>query len=161
MNFKEIQELIKIVDESNLTTVEVEQEGFKIVLKKKVEKIVVAERTDSAYPGQLSPGQISASQGLPDGMTSGKAHQITDQEPENYETIKSPIVGTFYSSSAPGDPPFVSPGAKADKGSTLCIIEAMKLMNEIEAEEDVLILEVLVQDGQMVEYGQPLFKISK
>lgn len=149
MNFKEIQELIKIVEESNLTTLEVEQEGFKIVLKKKVEKIVSSERIQSAYAGQLQPVQTSASHVLPEAVTIEK------------ETIKSPIVGTFYSSSTPGDPPFVSPGTQVGKGSILCIIEAMKLMNEIEAEEDVLILEVLVQDGQMVEYGQPLFVISK
>ena len=149
MNFKEIQELIKIVEESNLTTVEVEQDGFKIVLKKKVEKIVSPERIEAGYTRQLPPVQTVASQGLPEAVTTEK------------ETIKSPIVGTFYSSSTPGDPPFVTPGAKVAKGSILCIIEAMKLMNEIEAEEDVLILEVLVQDGQMVEYGQPLFVISK
>lgn len=149
MNFKEIQELIKIVEESNLTTVEVEQEGFKIVLKKKVEKIVSPERIEAGYPRQLPLEPVAASPGIPDSPT-------TEQE-----TIKSPIVGTFYSSSSPGDPPFVTAGSKVDKGSILCIIEAMKLMNEIEAEEDVSILEVLVQDGQMVEYGQPLFVISK
>ncbi len=135
MNFKEIQELIKIVDESNLTTVEVEQEGFKIVLKKKNEKIV---------SGQLPPVQTPASQVLPEEVIAVEK-----------ETINSPIVGTFYSSASPGDPPFVNPGSKVEKGNILCIIEAMKLMNEIEAEEDVLILEVLVKDGQMIEYGQP------
>ncbi len=150
MNFKEIQELIKIVDESNLTTVEVEQEGFKIVLKKKVEKIVSTERTEASYSGQLPPVQNSASQALPEEVIAVEK-----------ETIKSPIVGTFYSSASPGDPPFVTPGSKVEKGSILCIIEAMKLMNEIESEENVLILEVLVQDGQMIEYGQPLFVISK
>ena len=143
MNFKEIQELIRIVDESGLTTVEVEQDGFKIVLKKKIEKIISSERVEPTYTG---PSQ---------------EHQMTGEERKDFETIKSPIVGTFYSSSSPGQPPFVTVGTKVAKGEILCIIEAMKLMNEIEAEEDVVILEILVQDGQMIEYGHPLFRISK
>lgn len=149
MNFKEIQELIRIVDESNLTTVEVEQEGFKIVLKKKIEQIVSPARIEASYTGQPPVSQVAVQQGFPSDATVEE------------DTIKSPIVGTFYSRSAPDQPSFVIAGTKVKKGSTLCIIEAMKLMNEIEAEDDALILEVLVQDGQMVEYGQPLFKISK
>jgi acetyl-CoA carboxylase biotin carboxyl carrier protein len=138
MDFKEIKELIKIIDESNLTTLKVEKEGFKIVLEKKPEQSVSREKTET-----LSSGQAPA-----------------ESRPA-YKTIDSPMVGTFYASSSPGGEPFVVPGAKVKKGSTLCIIEAMKLMNEIEAEEDMQILEVLVNDGEMVEYGQPLFVIDK
>lgn len=159
MNFKEIQELIRIVDESNLTTVEVEQDGFKIVLKKKTETIISQARTDTGYNqhfgGQPAINPISSV------MAGNDAEPPAGIQAEGQDTVKSPIVGTFYSSSAPGEPPFVTPGTKADKGKTLCIIEAMKLMNEIEAEEDMIILEVLVQDGQMIEYGQPLYLVKK
>ena len=79
---------------------------------------------------------------------------------ENYKTIASPMVGTFYSSSSPDKPSFVQIGSVVKKGDTLCIIEAMKLMNEIEAECDGEIIEILAENGQMVEYGLPLFKIK-
>jgi acetyl-CoA carboxylase biotin carboxyl carrier protein len=151
MDFKEIQELIKIVDESNLTTVEVEKDGFKIVLKKKIEQIVYKE----TMPANQSFVDRSALEREP--IVSPRESVQT----EEHETINSPIVGTFFSSSAPGEEPFVRSGSKVNQGNTLCIIEAMKLMNEIEAEEDLEIIEVLAQDGQMVEYGQPLFTIRK
>ena len=79
---------------------------------------------------------------------------------EASQTINAPIVGTFYLAPSPGEKPFVSAGSKVKKGDTLCIVEAMKLMNEIEAEEDLQILSILVDDGQMVEFGQPLFEIN-
>jgi len=83
-----------------------------------------------------------------------------EPEEECYNVLKSPMVGTFYTSSAPGKDPYVKVGDKVKKGDTLCIIEAMKLMNEIESEFDGEIVEVLVENEQMVEYGQPLFKIK-
>lgn len=146
MDFKQIQELIKAVDESNLTTVEIENDTFRILLKKE-EKPVLAGVPAPAAPATSAAPAASA------------AMTAAEQPPAN--TIKSPIVGTFYASSAPGAPPFVQPGSKVAKGDILCIIEAMKLMNEIEAEEDCQILEVLVQDGEMIEYGQALFAVSK
>lgn len=149
MDFKEIKELIRIIDESNLTALKVEREGFKIVLEKKTEQAVSKERIEAAYSGQILAGS------MPAGEDFRKDAKMA------YETIDSPMVGTFYAGSSPGGEPFVIPGSKVEKGKTLCIIEAMKLMNEIEAEEDMQILEVLVSDGEMVEYGQSLFIIDK
>ncbi|HHV63557.1 MAG TPA: acetyl-CoA carboxylase biotin carboxyl carrier protein [Peptococcaceae bacterium] len=151
MNFKEIQDLIKILDESSLTYLELEQDGLKIILKKESEKAAVKEQT-SVSP-LSSPEQIIST-------GSGGGQEAGEQQLEG-EVIKSPLVGTFYAGPAPGAEPFVKVGSKVKKGDTLCIIEAMKLMNEIEAEQDLVILDIFVQDGQMVEYGQPLFCTSQ
>jgi acetyl-CoA carboxylase biotin carboxyl carrier protein len=138
MNFKEIQELIKIVEESNLTTIELEKDGLRLILKKENTQKIFSEKppeVESAAKGQYSS--------------------------EVAQTINAPIVGTFYASSSPESEPFVQTGSRVKKGDTLCIIEAMKLMNEIEADEDLEIVKVFVQDGQMVEYDQPLFAVNK
>jgi biotin carboxyl carrier protein len=126
MEFKEIQELIKLIDNTGLTSFEMEKENFKISINKETNKIF--------------------------------SQEVVQQETPQYpKVITSPIVGTFYIAPAPGATPFVQPGSKVKKGQTVCIIEAMKLMNEIQADEDMEIIEVLVADGEMVEYGQPLF----
>lgn len=159
MDLKEIQELIKIVDESKLTTLELEQEGIRIVLKKETEKIVAKEIVQPAWPG-LYPGL----ENYPAHATGAPASGPVSSEltgPPDQQTINSPIVGTFYAAAAPGEEPFVKPDGRVKKGDILCIIEAMKLMNEIEADEDLLIIDVLVKDGQMVEYGQPLFVVKQ
>jgi acetyl-CoA carboxylase biotin carboxyl carrier protein len=158
MDLKEIQELIKIVDQSDLTTFELEKEGLRVVLKKEVEKIVSREMVQGGFPDQHFAGNV------PTGTLPAEKTSLGKEEtnvPVDNPTINSPIVGTFYSSSAPGEPPFIQPGGRVKKGDILCIIEAMKLMNEIEADEDLRIIDILVKDGQMVEYGQPLFVVSK
>jgi len=153
MDLKQIEELIKMVDTSSLTTFELEEEGLKIVLKKEKEKIITKEMQTA--PLALNPVPTANST-----ETTGAA-TVAPQKPETDQpTITSPIVGTYYASSSPGAQPFVNVGSIVKKGDTLCIIEAMKLMNEIEAEEDVQIIDILVKDGQMVEYGQPLFIVS-
>lgn len=168
MDLKEIQELIKIVDESKLTTLELEQEGFKIVLKKEVDKIISKEMVQGVYTGQLTGGQVGSEKLLSAGAGSAEVASEKDQIipresnlSENQTIINSPIVGTFYASSSPDEEPFVQQGVNVKKGDTLCIIEAMKLMNEIEADEDFQIIDILAKDGQMVEYGQALFVVNK
>lgn len=155
MNLKEIKELIKIIDSSGLTEFHYEKEDIKLTLKKEiviqqmsvpkqsnnVSQTVIAETTDLA---------IAASEG-----TKGIA------EEENIHIIKSPIVGVFYASGNPDAPIFVKPGDKVKSGQILCIVEAMKLMNEIASDVDGELLEVLVNNQGAVEYGQPLFKIRK
>lgn len=157
MDLIQIRELIKLVDESRLTTLELEEGGYKIVLKKETEKLFIREPAPGSPPGGQN---IFGNYALKSGM--GEQVSIPEDQPvlKDLLTIDSPIVGTFYGSPAPGEEPFVRPGGKVRKGDTLCIIEAMKLMNEIEAEEDLQIIDILVQDGQMVEYGQPLFSIN-
>lgn len=155
MKLKEIQELINIVDASNLTTFELEEEGLRVVLKK--------EKNDRPSTGisqsvdlTIQKEQQLAAKAV-ETVEAPKASAANSNEP----TVNSPIVGTFYASSSPEQEPFVQVGSKVKKGETLCIIEAMKLMNEIEAEEDLQIIKILVQNGEMVEYGQPLFAFAK
>jgi len=157
MDLKDVHELIKIVGESNLTSFEMENKDFKLSLKKEVEKVVERQVVSGAYPeniGIAPPAQLLQP---PTAAAVSAAAAVAAEKP----TVNSPIVGTFYAASSPEAAPFVSPGSKIKKGDTLCIVEAMKLMNEIEAEEDMEILEILVQNGQMVEFGQPLFAIRK
>lgn len=154
MDLKDIHELIKVVGESNLTSFELEDKGFRLSLKKEVEKVVERQVTSGAYPEHTTMVHVPQ---IMQPAAAAAAPAIASEKP----TVNSPIVGTFYAASSPGAAPFVSSGSKVRKGDTLCIVEAMKLMNEIEAEEDLEILEVLVQNGQMVEFGQPLFAIRK
>lgn len=158
MDINEIKELIKIIDESKLTEFELEKEDFRIVLKKETEKVIFRE---SAMQAENYPLKTAYNGGNPMEREQGAFAEKAAPQVSLADTINSPIVGTFYASSSPGGVPFIQADSKVSKGTTLCIIEAMKLMNEIEAEEDLQILKVLVQDGQMVEFGQPLFEIKR
>lgn len=155
MDLKDIKELINIIGESNLTTMELEQEGFKLVLKKESP----AQGNQTFVPA----GQVLPQGGYPTGYSGEGERSIMDKPVKplhDYRTVKSPIVGTFYAAPSPDAEPFVQVGCNVKKGDILCIVEAMKLMNEIEAEEDFKIIDILVKDGEMVEYGQPLFVIE-
>jgi len=162
MDYKSIQELIKTVSDSKLTSFEIETEGISIKMGKG-EKIQF-EGTD---PVKNIETTVNANEVMKE-VSFEKASidtkvEVSDKEKteETALTIKSPIVGTFYASASPKEEPFVKVGKKVNKGDTICIIEAMKLMNEIEAEDNFEIIEVLVGNEQMVEYGQPLFKVAK
>lgn len=154
MDYKAIQELIKAVNDSNLTNVEIETEGIKLKLEKKQE-LVTMERVPEVIKTITQEEQIPIIKEIP------KIQEAVKIEPVKKEGILvvSPIVGTFYDSPSPDSENFVAVGSKVKKGQVLCIIEAMKLMNEIESEVDGEIIEVLAQKEQMVEYGQPLFRI--
>ena len=153
MNIAEIKELVKVIDESNLTTFELEQEGVKLVLKKEaVAAMPVAAPVTVAAPV----------------VSSVVASNVDVKVEENVKnevpvvagnTINSPMVGTFYASSAPDKPAYVKVGDKVKKGQVVCIVEAMKLMNEIESDVDGEVVEILVNNEEMVEYGQPMFVI--
>lgn len=154
MDYKAIQELIKAVNDSNLTTVEIESEGVKLKLEKRQE-FVAMERIPEVIKTIPQEEQIPVIKETP------KIQEAVKVEPIKKEGIlvTSPIVGTFYDSPGPDSESFVTVGSKVKKGQVLCIIEAMKLMNEIESEVDGEIIEVLARKEQMVEYGQPLFRI--
>jgi acetyl-CoA carboxylase biotin carboxyl carrier protein len=144
MKFEEIKELIKIFDESGISKVEIGHEDFEIKLEKggvAVKEVVsapvvetVAQKVEVAKP-------------------------VVEQKIGT--TLNSPMVGTFYSAPAPNAQPFVKAGDKVSKGSTIAILEAMKIMNEWEAEFDCVIVKVLVEDGQPVEYDSPIFEVEK
>ncbi len=149
MDTKAMLELIEALKQTDYDHIEVEQDGNRLVLSKYKPETVV-----QAYaPVAAAPAAVAVQEAVP-------AAVDKKDDDTGLEIVKSPIVGTFYSSSSPEAPAFVQVGTKVKKGDVLCIIEAMKLMNEIEAEVDGEVVEVLVGNEDPVEYGQPLFKIK-
>ncbi|WP_201352327.1 acetyl-CoA carboxylase biotin carboxyl carrier protein [Hydrogenimonas urashimensis] len=151
MNLKEIKDLIKVFNNSNLSKLKVENGDFGLTLEKGAAPASAAIQ-QSAAPAAAAPAPAPAAPA---------AAKEEKSLPENAVYITSPMVGTFYRSPSPDSPPFVKVGDTVKKGQTLCILEAMKIMNEIEAEFDCKILDILVEDGQPVEYDMPLFLVEK
>ncbi len=143
MDFKEIKKLIALMEEASLTEIEVEEGGKRIKLRK--ETPIQAERPFPVQPRERSLPLPVETKGVEDDQT---------------VLIRSPIVGTFYRSSSPEMEAYVEVGEIVKKGQTLCIVEAMKLLNEIESEIDGKVVAILVESGSSVEYGAPLFKIE-
>lgn len=145
-NIDEIKEFIAVLENSSLSVLELQNEnGSKIRLEKPQVAVQAASVVQAAPAPQSAPAQ-----------TAPTAAPVADSG----KTINAPIVGVFYAAPSPNAQPYVSVGKHVKKGDTVCIIEAMKCMNEIQAEEDGEITEVIVKDGELVEYGQPLFKIG-
>ena len=165
MNLKEIKELIKILGETEITELNLESEGVKVSIKKgnpSVAASAVPVMAPVAAP--VAPTALSAPVAPVYNVVSEPQGVMGNAEPavkKNLEYIKAPMVGTFYRSPAPDAPSFVELGHTVKAGQSVCIIEAMKLMNEIEAELDGKIVEILVENGQPVEFGQPLFAVEK
>ena len=164
MDIKEIQELIKFVSKSGVSEVEIESKGFKINIKTPPYKRggqTEVQIVQAAAPQQASPAAQPVAQAAPQPAAeaaTAKAEAPADNG--NYEEVKSPMIGTFYRSASPEKPPFVGVGDEVKKGDIICIIEAMKLFNEIEAEVSGKIVKVLADDSSPVEYDQPLFLIE-
>jgi len=159
MDFKQIQELIKLVNKSNIGEVTIEEKGFRITVKQKEEPV---QQVIAAAPVQSAPAmatQAPAPQAA-SGAAPEKPRSAETPATDNYVTIKSPMIGTFYRGSAPDKPPFINVGDEIDHGKVVCIIEAMKLFNEIESEVKGKIIKVLVEDASPVEYDQPLFLVE-
>jgi len=161
MELKEIQDLIRFVAKSGVSEVELESKGFKIVIKtgNAQEIIRVAEPTviHAQVPVASAPAPVAATPAAP---ASPIAAAPVADDSSKYVTIKSPMIGTFYRSSGPGKPLFVNVGDEITAGKAVCIIEAMKLFNEIESEISGTIVKVLVNDATPVEYDQPLFLVE-
>lgn len=163
MEFKEIKELIKLVNESNLTSVSIKQGEF--VLKLSKEKEVVAP-TVVATPPQVittpvvATPTVSAETSKTEVPTSKTTVESSENKNENLITFKSPMIGTFYRSTKPDSEPFVKVGDVITPGKVLCLIEAMKIFNEIESDVSGKIVKILVDNASPVEYEQPLFLIE-
>jgi acetyl-CoA carboxylase biotin carboxyl carrier protein len=159
MDFKQIQELIKMINKSNIGEVTIEEKGFKLTIKQKEEPVqnVIAAPVHTPMMTAM-PQQTSVAQ--PAQATAGDKPKAAEAATDNLLTIKSPMIGTFYRSSAPGKPAFVEIGDDVTTGKVVCIIEAMKLFNEIESEVKGRIVKVLVEDASPVEYDQPLFLVD-
>ncbi|MGV2881975.1 acetyl-CoA carboxylase biotin carboxyl carrier protein [Paenibacillus taichungensis] len=147
----EIKELIKLVDESSVQELEIENEGSRLSIRK-------PGKTEYVQAAAIQPQMIAAQQVQPAAVVAEAAPQVDTTS--HLHKIVSPMVGTFYRASTPEAGPFVSAGDKVVEKTTVCIIEAMKLMNELDADIKGEIVEVLVENGQLVEYGQPLFLVK-
>ena len=158
MNLNEIQDLIKFVAKSGVSEVEIEQKDFKICIKAekaKAEQQIIVQAAAPA-PVAAAPAPVAAA---PVATTPASAAAPVNDDAK-YITVKSPMIGTFYRSAGPDKEPFVTVGNTISKGDTICIIEAMKLFNEIESEISGKIVKVLVDDASPVEYDQPLFLVE-
>jgi len=155
MNQKELKELIDFLIEKNIAEFELERGDVKVRIKRGT---LVAVTPNTPHLGAQSAAALTipGPESLTEVSALTKAQAAAD---ESLHIVKSPIVGTFYESPSPGSPPFVKPGDTVEAGQVLCIIEAMKLMNEIEADIGGELVKRLVNNGQPVEYGQPLFSI--
>ncbi len=155
MDFKEIKELIRVFDKSELNKLKVKEGEFEVAMQKGFEgNTVVTTSAPVAAPAPVSQAATPAPVAAPVAEAAAPA-------PVSGDTIDSPMVGTFYASPSPEAPAFVKAGDTVKKGQTLCILEAMKIMNEVEAEFDCKIVDVLVNDSDPVEYDMPLFAIEK
>ena len=155
MKLKEIQNLIKFVAKSGASEVSLEMENVKITVKTSTDtpKVVVQEPIVIPQQSQVSTPQ-------PSKPTTGFSEPSTSDENSNYITINSPIIGTFYRKPSPDKPSFVEVGDSISEGTVLCVIEAMKLFNDIESEVSGKIVKVLVDDSSPVEFDQPLFLVD-
>lgn len=140
MDMRQIRQLMQAFDESGLSKLKIAKEGFAL----EMDKAAASVPSVAAVPVAAAPAEVS-----------------TPTTPLAGDEILSPMVGTFYAAPSPDSDPFVKPGDRVNKGQTLAVLEAMKIMNELEAEYDCKIIDILVTDGQAVEYDMPLFIVKK
>ena len=146
MEYDKIKQLIEDMGNSKITSLDIEfPDGMKVKMEKGVSNVKVIETTTSVEEPIMKETVV-------------KSEEIKEPK-EDRKIIKSPMIGTFYAKPSPDSKPYVEVGTTVKKGTVLCIVEAMKLMNEIESEFDGKIVEILVKDGETVDYGKPLFKI--
>lgn len=159
MDINELKELVRLLEDSALSEIEIEEDNRRVRLSKQW----AGAQTALHYPVGLPPALVAGPAPAAPAAVQAPAAQEADPNalPEGVETIDSPMVGTFYASPGPGEPPFVLPGTRVEKDQTVCIIEAMKIMNEVGARAACVIEKVLVENGQPVEFGQPLFHVRR
>jgi acetyl-CoA carboxylase biotin carboxyl carrier protein len=160
MDFKQIQELIKLINDSNIGEVTIEQKEFRLTIKQKEEQVTQVVTGAVQAPVYAQP--MAPQQQLPHSAPSATQEKPKQESAaaSNTITIKSPMIGTFYRKAAPDKPNFVEAGDEVSPGKVVCIIEAMKLFNEIESEIKGKIVKILVEDASPVEYDQPLFLVE-
>jgi len=157
LDLKEIKQIIDLMKKSGLTEFAVEEENFKLKIRRagSNQQIVTTIPATASAPMNPPPGPQLASPTL----TPISPSPAADQDEPGITYIKSPMVGTFYTSASPENPVFIEINQTIEESTIVCIVEAMKIMNEIQAETRGTILEILIENGQPVEYGQPLFKV--
>ncbi|MDE3211835.1 MAG: acetyl-CoA carboxylase biotin carboxyl carrier protein [Bacteroidota bacterium] len=157
MDIKQIQELVKLINKSNIGELSIEKNDFKITIKQKKESVQQFVAPMAAPMLAQAPVQVPAAAAAAPGPKKGESEA---PKAEKLLTIKSPMIGTFYRQPAPDKPIFVNVGDEVKVGQVVCIIEAMKLFNEIESEVAGTIVKVLVDDASPVEFDQPLFLVE-
>ena len=157
----EIKELIKLIDQTSVEELEIENDGSRLHIKKpsKTEVVSVQAAPVQTYTQSVTP-QFSAAVPVTTAVEEAPTPVQSSVTNDQYHKITSPMVGTFYSAPSPDAPSFVKVGDRVNVKTVVCILEAMKLMNELEAEVNGEIVEILVQNGQLVEFGQPLFLVK-
>jgi acetyl-CoA carboxylase biotin carboxyl carrier protein len=159
MDFKQVQELIRLINKSNIGEISVEEKGFKIVIKQKQDIVTQVMAAPPVYASAPPPPAITAPPPVAAAAEKTKS-AAAETAASNLITIKSPMIGTFYRRAAPDKPLFAEVGDEIAPGKVLCIIEAMKLFNEIESEVKGKVVKILVDDASPVEYDQPLFLVE-
>lgn len=161
MKAKEIQDLIDFIAKSGLNKVNIETEEFKISVKRDPDqKVKYVSQPATAAPAPQAPAPVAAQAPAPAASAAAASAPSTTSDENKYVAIKAPMIGTFYRSSSPESPAFVNVGDEVKQGQVICIIEAMKLFNEIESEVSGKIVKVLVDNSSPVEYDQPLFLVD-
>lgn len=162
MDIKQIQDLIKFVAKSGVNEVAIEEKDFKITIKTGQEPTYVTAALPAPAIAQqpAAPAGVAPGQNAPAPAVAQAPAAETKAKESNHVVIKSPMIGTFYRSSSPDKPPFINVGDDISAGQVICIVEAMKLFNEIESEVSGKIVKVLVDDAQPIEYDQPLFLVD-
>lgn len=158
MDLKQIHELIKIINKSNIGEISIEDKDGKVTIKQKDEKVVQVAAAPQVYNVAPAAAPVPAPAAAP--VSAAPAAPAASASTDNYVTIKSPMIGTFYRRPSPDKPIFAEVGDEVAPGKVVCIIEAMKLFNEIESEVKGKIVKVLVEDASPVEYDQPLFLVD-
>ena len=155
MDIKQIQELVKLINKTSIGEITIEEDGTRITIKQKKDP---SQKIYTSGAPMAAPVQSSAPAAAPSAPASAPA--AATPKADNFITIKSPMIGTFYRQAGPGKPVFANVGDDVTPGKVVCIIEAMKLFNEIESEVKGKIVKVLVEDASPVEYDQPLFLVE-
>lgn len=159
MNFTEVRKLVKLLETSDLHELEFERDGSRLHLKK-ADPLPAPVQTVLAAPPAMQQAAPAGAPSAPAAAPAAGASDAPAASSKKFHELKSPMVGTFYRAPAPDADPYVQVGDKVKQGQTLCIVEAMKLMNEIEADATGTVVEILVENGEPVEFGAALFHID-
>jgi acetyl-CoA carboxylase biotin carboxyl carrier protein len=161
LDLKQIKQIIDLMKRSELSEFAVEEEGFKLKIRRGMNGLPVVSSSHAAPSPAPSTEAAAAAPAAPAAGSPPAAKAAAGEEESGVTFIKSPMVGTFYRAASPESKPFIEPGANVSETTVVCIIEAMKIMNEIQAEAKGTVVEILVESGQPVEYGQRLFKLKQ
>jgi acetyl-CoA carboxylase biotin carboxyl carrier protein len=161
LDFKEIKQIVDLIKRSGLTEFELEEKDFKLKICRKGDEVQPIYQTTTPMPfpqppASMTPAPVAAGQSAPPASPEAPADAKVDES----KVIRSPMVGTFYAAPSPDSPSFVKVSDTVGEDTVVCILEAMKVMNEIKAETKGVISEILVENGESVEYGQPLFRLK-